>query len=138
MVNTSLGKLPMASCYPYPIFYLAGVSYFVYGEKIKIYSGADPIQKEFMEAGLNFIRSTAAISVALPLYKIYPSKAFRDFRRIVRRMQGAGEFGYTLSKHELLYACTKIIGKILLGRRYEEIKDAISTGTVDETKAVGK
>lgn len=29
-------------------------------------------------------------------------------------------------------------GKQILAQRYDEVKDAISTGTVDETKAVGE
>lgn len=90
----------------------------MYGEKIKIYSGADPIQKEFMEAGLDSLHSVPKIMMALPIYKLYPTKAARDYERVVRRLHRAG--------------------KQLLDRRYEEIKDAISSGTVDETKPVGE
>ena len=67
-----------------------GVSYFVYGEKIDIYSGADSIQQEFIDAGVNYIRSAAEIVYALPLYKLYPTKAYKDYEKSVRRMQRAG------------------------------------------------
>ena len=68
------------------------MSYFVYGEKINVYSGTDPVQKEFMDASVDFIGSAFTMVVALPLYRIYPNKTFRDFRRIVRRIQRVGEF----------------------------------------------
>ena len=69
---------------------LAGVSYFVYGEKIDIYCGADATQREFLEAGLDYIRSISSIARALPLYKIFPTKPFKEYTRIVRRLQKAG------------------------------------------------
>lgn len=62
----------------------------MYGENIDIYSGTNPVLKEFMEAGLDYIDITGSIVFALPLYRIYPTKAFRDYKRIVRRMQRAG------------------------------------------------
>ena len=67
-----------------------GVSYFVYGEKINVYSGADPTQQEFIDAGLEYIRSLVSITTALPLYKLYPTKAYKDYEKTVRRMQRAG------------------------------------------------
>ena len=70
-----------------------GVSYFVYGEKINIYSGTDSIQQEFIDAGLNYIRSVNDIAFALPLYKLYPTKAYKDYEKGVRRMQRAGNGG---------------------------------------------
>ena len=72
------------------MYTLKGVSYFVYGEKIDIYSGADSIQQEFIDAGVNYIRSAADIVYALPLYKLYPTKAYKDYEKIVRRLQRAG------------------------------------------------
>ena len=64
----------------------------MYGEKINVYSEADPLQKEFMEAGLDYIQSLVGIGLALPLYRIYPTRAYRDFARIVKRMQRAGKW----------------------------------------------
>ena len=69
---------------------ILGVSYFVYGEKINIFSTIDPMQREFMEAGLAYNRSLIPISRALPLYKLFPTKPFREYRRVVRRVQKAG------------------------------------------------
>ena len=62
----------------------------MYGEKINVYSGADPIQQEFIDAGLNYIRSIGDISSALPLYKLYPTKTYKDYEKVVRRMHNAG------------------------------------------------
>lgn len=75
----------------YAEFEIVGVSYFVYGEKINIYSGTDPLQKEFMEAGLDFIQSFLKTMRAFPLYKLFPTKTYRDYERIVRRLQRSGE-----------------------------------------------
>ena len=71
---------------------IAGVSYFVFGEKIDVYSGTDPLMKEFIQAGLDYIESVGLITRALPIYRIYPTKAYRDYKKVVRRMQRAGEY----------------------------------------------
>ena len=62
----------------------------MYGEKINIYSGADSIQQEFIDAGLNYIRSISNLVFSLPLYKLYPTKTYRDFEKVIRSMQRAG------------------------------------------------
>ena len=72
-------------------FYNIGVSYFVCGEKIDIYSGTDPDMKEFAEAGLDYINMLGVIFAALPLYRIFPTKPYRDFTKCVKRLQRAGE-----------------------------------------------
>ena len=71
---------------------IIGVSYFVYGEKIDIYSGMDPDMKEFAEAGLDYVNMTATIFLAPPLYQIFPTKVYRDYTKCVRRVQRAGEY----------------------------------------------
>ena len=63
----------------------------MYGEKIDIYSGTDPDMKEFAEAGLDYINMAGMIASALPLYRIFPTKAYRDYAKCVRRLQNAGE-----------------------------------------------
>ena len=68
----------------------AGVSYFVYNENIDIYSGADPAKQEFMQAGLDYIQSIDLIGTVLPLYKLYPTKEYKNFKKILRRLQKAG------------------------------------------------
>ena len=70
---------------------VAGVSYFVYGEKINTYTKADPLQQEFIEAGLDYIQYLAAISNALPLYKIFPTKTYRTYVNIVHRIHAVGK-----------------------------------------------
>ena len=63
----------------------------MYGEKIDIYSGTDPIQKEFMKAGLDYLQAIDDIGRALPLYRIYPTKEYRDFKKVMNRMRNVGE-----------------------------------------------
>ena len=64
----------------------------MYGEKINIYSGADPLQEEFIKAALEYIDSLVKIASAPPLYKWFPTKTYRNFVRIVKRMQEVGMF----------------------------------------------
>ena len=107
----------------------------MYGEKINVYSGADPIHQEFIDAGLNYIRSIRGIIFAIPLYKLFPTKAYKDYEKVVRRMQRAGSNG-TLYIQLATY-CSHNVGKQILNRQSEGIKEAVTAGTVDETKAVG-
>ena len=64
----------------------------MYGEKIDIYSGMDSDMKEFSEAGLDYINMAGTIAAALPLYRIFPTKVYRDYAKCVRRIQRAGEY----------------------------------------------
>ena len=64
----------------------------MYNENINIYSEADPIQQEFMEAGLDFVEYLPLITTELPLYKLYPTKAYKNYEKILRRVQKAGSY----------------------------------------------
>ena len=68
-----------------------GVAYFVFSERLNVYDDTDPVLKEFREAALDFIGNLAKIAMALPLYKIYPTKAYRDYLNGVNRMQSFGK-----------------------------------------------
>ncbi len=72
------------------IFVHVGISYFVYGEKIKIYTDIEPEQKEFMEAGLEFVGYIERITNALPLYKLFPTKVYKKYVGILKRMNRIG------------------------------------------------
>ena len=67
-----------------------GVSYFVYGEMVDTYGG-DPKLQEFMDAGLNFVRSVVSMTLALPLYKLHIyTKTYRDFVDALNKLQDRG------------------------------------------------
>ena len=67
-----------------------GVSYFVYGEMVDTYGG-DPKLQEFMDAGLNFVRSVVSMTLALPLYKLHIyTKTYRDFVDALNKLQDCG------------------------------------------------
>ena len=63
----------------------------MYNENIDIYSGQDPMQQEFMEAGLEYLESVTTITTSLPLYRLYKNKTYRDYEKILRRVQRAGD-----------------------------------------------
>ena len=92
-----------------------------------------------MELAIQFIESILTIAFALPLYRIYPTKAYTDFLKLTRAVHQKGKCLYL----HIIMVTVKIfmitvIGKEILKKRHEQIKDAIASGTVDETKAVGK
>ena len=66
------------------------MSFFVYGEIIDTFTLKDPRQREFVEAGSDFIKSIVQISNSFPLYRIFPTKPYRRFQRVTRRMKKAG------------------------------------------------
>ena len=66
------------------------MSFFVYGEIIDTYTLKDPRQREFVEAGSDFVQSIVEITNSLPLYRIFPTKPYRQFQRTTRRMKKAG------------------------------------------------
>ena len=100
------------------VSYNTGVTYFVYGENIDVYSGTIPLFKEFMEAGLDYIESIGWIILALPVYRIYPTKAYRKYKRVVRRMQRAGRFTIILSDGKFGILLTIVSDRVLLARLF--------------------
>ena len=64
----------------------------MYGEEINVYAETDPLTKEFMDAAQDYIQSLNLLGSRLPLYRIYPTKTFKKYVKIVRRMQDAGEY----------------------------------------------
>ena len=69
---------------------IVGVSYFVYGEKIDVYSD-DPKLKEFMDLGLKFIRSIINIAIVLPLYRMHIyTKPYKEYVDTLNKLQDIG------------------------------------------------
>ena len=91
-----------------------------------------------MELAVRFIENLSKIGLALPLYRIYPTKAYTDFVKVTRAVHQKGKCLYLDILIVTLKVFMIIIGKEILKKRHEVIKDAIASGTVDETKAVGK
>lgn len=96
----------------------SGVAFFVFGEKLKVYEDDNPDYKEMSDASRAFIGSLTAIAVAPPLYKIFPTKVYRHYLDSVKRVHS--------------------IGKRIMEERHTELKVAMETGTVDESRATGK
>jgi len=94
-----------------------GVSYFVFNETLDVYSGTDEHVKKFQTAGIEFIESLAMIASALPLYKLYPTKSYRNY---IQRLNAVQELGRQVMK-----------------KKHNELKTAIEEGIIDDTKAVG-
>ena len=63
----------------------------MYGEKIELYTEPDQHQKEFMEAGLDYLASLNDFRLAMPFYRVYPTKVYRDFVKVVNRLKEVGK-----------------------------------------------
>jgi len=74
----------------HPLLLSVGVSYFVFNETLDVYSGTDEHVKKFQTAGIEFIESLAMIASALPLYKLYPTKSYRNY---IQRLNAVQELG---------------------------------------------
>ena len=94
------------------------MSFFVFSEKLNIYEENNPEFKEMSEASRAFIGSVTSISTALPLYKIFPTKVYRNYLNNIGRVQN--------------------IGRKMIEKKYTELKAAMETGMVDESRATGK
>ena len=99
-------------------FSTPGVAFFVFSEKINVYDENNPEFKEISEASRAFTGSVTSIATTLPLYKIFPTKPYRDYLNNVHRLQN--------------------IGRKMIKRKYIELKAAMETGKVDESRATGK
>jgi hypothetical protein len=63
----------------------------VYGEKIDIYSSnVDPLQKEFLEVGVQYVKGFMTFLTSWPVYRIYPNKTYREYVKTIERMHSIG------------------------------------------------
>ena len=92
------------------------MAFFVFSEKLNVYddSNADYIET----AGIAFIGSLGTISLSLPLYKYFSTKAYRNFISSVDRLQN--------------------VGRRIIRGKYMKLKTVLETGTVDERRANGQ
>ena len=96
---------------------LKGTMKIIFTQELDTFSDDDPQVKEYVKAAIDFIRVMGEIGRALPLYKIFPTKAYKEYVHI--------------------YSNMRKLGKKLLNNRYESIRKDIEEGTVDEDIAVG-
>ncbi len=68
---------------------ITDTAYFVFGENLEVYNTDKQTHQEFMEAGLEFIKQVGLI-VPLPIFKYFPSIAYRTFIQATKRMRELG------------------------------------------------
>ena len=96
---------------------LKGATRVIFNEDVDTFSGKNPKAMEFVEATLAFIRSIGEIGRSLPLYKIYPTKPYKEYVANYSRIQR--------------------LGKELLNNHYEKLLDDIEAGKVEGENAIG-
>ena len=83
-----------------------------------MYTEGDADFEEAKEAGESFVSCSMNMLMALPLYKIFPTKIYRTYVSNVSRMQK--------------------IGRKILKKKYSDLKDVIEAGSIDESKVAGE
>ena len=73
------------------LFLSVGAGYFVFSETLDVYSGKDERFKRFQDAAIQFIGSLADVSSAVPLYKLFPTKPYRDYLQKLNAVQDIGK-----------------------------------------------
>ena len=63
--------------------------YFAFNEKLDVY-GSENQHKDFQELAMKYVQQMSAISMALPLYKIYPTKSYKEFLEVTRAVHQKG------------------------------------------------
>ena len=96
---------------------LKGITKIVFDEDMDTFSDKDAQTQEFIEAALNAGLAFGEVNRALPIYKIFPTKPYKDFVRCI--------------------SISRDLAKQLLNNHYEKIKKDIESGIVDEDVAVG-
>ena len=73
------------------LFLFAGAAYFVFSETLDVYSGKDERLKRFQDAAIQFIGSLEMIIRSPPLYKLWPTKPYRQYLQRVYAVQDIGK-----------------------------------------------
>lgn len=68
----------------------ADTAYFVFGENLDVHNAQDKTTKEFMEAGLEFIKQFG-LFIPLPIFNYFPQIFYKKFIEAVKRMRELGE-----------------------------------------------
>ena len=98
------------------------------------YTLKDPRQREFVEAGSDYIQSVNEMATCLPLYRIFPTKPYRRFVSITRRMKKAGT-SFCLYLDTIDVVCWFELGGEILKNKIEKLKQ---TDSSHDEQAVGK
>ena len=73
------------------LFLSVGAAYFVFSETLDVYSGKDERFKRFQDAAIQFIGSLEMIIRSAPLYKLFPTKPYRQYLQKVNAVQNIGK-----------------------------------------------
>eukprot|EP00731_Ephydatia_muelleri_P031105 Em0022g619a len=93
-----------------------GIGYMTLGEKLDTFDESKKDLQEFEKISLDYAKNVEVIVFAPPLYKFFPTKAYRDFKRATDCM-------YEKASH-------------ILKDKYDKMVEAINSGVVDEAKAI--
>lgn len=96
---------------------LKAMTRIIFDEDIDTLSGKDPLGKRTVSTAAHYIASFSGILNALPIYCVLPTKPYKEYVRGIKKM------------HRL--------GKEILSTHYNKLDNAVKSGTIDETTAVG-
>ena len=67
------------------------VVWFVFNKDLPVFEEGNQMADDFAKAAVNFNNSIGIIIQALPLYKVYPTAPFKNFKKAVNDMHAIGE-----------------------------------------------
>ena len=70
---------------------LKGVIWFTFNEDLSVFDECDQMAANFAKASINFINNGVQIIRALPLYKVYPTATFKNYKKAVIDLHALGE-----------------------------------------------
>ena len=70
---------------------LKGVSWFIFNKDINVFDSNNEEGEKFTKAAANFVKNISLILEALPLYKVFPTKPYKNYVNAVRDMHKLGE-----------------------------------------------
>lgn len=104
-------------CYPMELWSMKGVTKMVLNENINVFDENDATANKLVRTAKEMLYACTAINQATPLYKVFPTKAYRNFINC--------------------YNDVRKQANDLLNNHYVKLCADIEAGTVDEDTAVG-
>lgn len=122
------------------------MSYFVFTEKLDVYNSDDPTLKDFQKDAFAFIDNLTKVSNAFPLYRIFPTKIYREYLQSLHQINSKGisfHVNHNNNNAILMVRCVVSVcpynpmtGRQILKEKLDQLKAAMKRGDKDELDAV--
>ena len=115
---------------------LKGVTWFTFNEDLSVFDEHDQMAANFAKASINFINNVAQIVPALPVYRFYPTVAFKNYKKAVIDLHALGE-KMMKSRFEQLQKLAKE-GEMLSEERISVMEHLLIEGKLTKEQALSQ